>query len=38
MPTCDCGATPEEVAANIHHPGCTSHDGPADEPSDHYQH
>ena len=38
MPICDCAATPEEVAAGIHHPGCTSHDGPADDPSDHYQH
>ena len=37
MLTCDCGATPEEAAAGIHNPGCTSHDGPADEPSDHYR-
>ncbi len=38
MPTCDCAATPEEVAAGIHATGCASHDGPADDPSDHYQH
>lgn len=38
MPNCDCGAAPEEVAAGIHHTGCTSHDGTPDEPSDHYGH
>lgn len=36
MPNCDCDATPEEVAAGIHTPGCTSHDGTPDDPSDHY--
>ncbi len=36
MPTCDCGVTPEEAAAGIHQPGCTSHDGTPDTPSDHY--
>jgi hypothetical protein len=35
MNGCDCGATPEDVAAGIHHPGCTSLTGPADDPSDH---
>jgi hypothetical protein len=37
MLTCDCGATPEEVAAGIHYPGCVSHDGATDEASDHYR-
>ena len=36
MPTCDCGATPEDQAAGIHYPGCASLGGPADDPSDHY--
>ncbi|MFF0009645.1 hypothetical protein ACFYQT_40325 [Streptomyces tibetensis] len=36
MPSCDCDATPEDIAAGIHGPGCTSTTGPADEPSDHY--
>jgi hypothetical protein len=36
--TCDCGATPEDIAAGIHAPTCTSHDGAADDPSDHYNH
>lgn len=36
MPTCDCGATPEEAAAGIHHQPCTSQDSPPDDPSDHY--
>lgn len=35
---CDCGATPEDQAAGIHAPACTSHHGDTDEPSDHYQH
>lgn len=34
---CDCGATPDEKAAGIHAPACASHDGPADDPSDHYR-
>jgi hypothetical protein len=38
MLTCDCGATPEEAAAGIHAPDCTSHDGTVDTPSDHYGH
>ena len=38
MPTCDCGATPEDVAAGIHAPECVGHDGPVDDSSDHYQH
>jgi hypothetical protein len=36
--TCDCGARPEEVAAGIHYPGCTTTDGQTDDPSDHYRH
>jgi hypothetical protein len=36
MPTCDCAATTEDQTAGIHAPDCTSHDGPADDPSDHY--
>lgn len=36
MPSCDCGATREELAANIHTPDCASHDAPTDDPSDHY--
>jgi hypothetical protein len=36
MPTCDCGARPEEIAAGIHYPGCTSAEGEPDDPSDHY--
>lgn len=33
---CDCGASPREVAAGIHYPGCATADGPPDDPSDHY--
>jgi len=33
---CDCGATREELAASIHTPECTSHEGRTDDPSDHY--
>ena len=33
---CDCDATREERRANIHAPGCASHDGQTDDPSDHY--
>jgi hypothetical protein len=33
---CDCGATPEDLAAGIHHEPCTSHDTEPDDPSDHY--
>ena len=33
---CDCDATPEEIANGIHNQPCTSTDGPADDPSDHY--
>jgi hypothetical protein len=33
---CDCGATPEEQAAGVHHEPCTSRDGELDVPSDHY--
>ncbi len=36
MPNCDCGATPEDVAAGIHSSGCATRTGPADDPSDHY--
>ncbi|MGW0014722.1 hypothetical protein ACWDVX_33845 [Streptomyces tendae] len=36
MPTCDCGATPEDQAAGIHGPDCISHTGTPDDPSDHY--
>jgi hypothetical protein len=36
MPNCDCGGTPEDVAAGIHYPGCTSRDGTTDDSSDHY--
>lgn len=36
MPTCDCGATPEDQANGIHARGCSSTVGPADNPSDHY--
>lgn len=40
MPNCDCGATrdDENSAVAIHFPGCTSHDGEPDDPSDHYVH
>lgn len=34
---CDCGARPEEIAAGIHFPGCTAHDGETDDASDHYR-
>lgn len=34
---CDCGATPEEIAANIHAPNCAIHEAPPDDdPSSHY--
>ncbi len=33
---CDCGATREDIAAGIHAPNCTSHEGTQDDPSDHY--
>lgn len=36
MNGCDCGATPEEQAAGRHYDGCTTHEGPVDDPSDHY--
>lgn len=36
MLTCDCGATPEDQAADIHGIPCTSRDGQPDDPSDHY--
>lgn len=36
MPTCDCGATPEDQTAGIHHTPCTSRDSAPDDPSDHY--
>jgi hypothetical protein len=36
MLTCDCDATPEELAAGIHSQPCTSHDNAPDDPSDHY--
>lgn len=36
MPECDCAATREETTAGIHAPNCTSHNGPTDDPSDHY--
>jgi hypothetical protein len=34
--SCDCGADSEDQAAGIHNEPCTSTDGPADDPSDHY--
>jgi hypothetical protein len=36
VPTCDCGATPEDVTAGIHGPDCISPTGQPDDPSDHY--
>ncbi len=36
MPTCDCSATQEELAAGIHAPNCTRPDGDPDDASDHY--
>lgn len=36
MPSCDCGATPEDQAAGIHNEPCTGQDGQNDDPSDHY--
>jgi hypothetical protein len=34
---CDCNATPEDKAAGIHEPGCTSRTGDTDNASDHYR-
>lgn len=36
MPTCDCGARPEEIAAGIHYDGCANAEGEPDDPYDHY--
>ena len=36
MTSCDCDATPEDLASGIHGTPCTSRDGQPDDPSDHY--